>query len=80
MEKINFWLIIILCFSCAFFLCSFSFILEEKQMSTKGKGKGVYGIGKGGVGVRHRKVLRENINGIPSHLSHLSHLSELCPP
>jgi len=42
-------------------LLTFSFTIEEVNMS--GRGKGGKGLGKGGA-KRHRKVLRDNIQGI----------------
>ena len=35
----------------------------EKQISMSGRGKGGKGLGKGGA-KRHRKILRDNIQGI----------------
>jgi histone H3/H4 len=40
-----------------------SFINKEKKFNMSGRGKGGKGLGKGGA-KRHRKVLRDNIQGI----------------
>jgi histone H4 len=46
-----------------FHYCSYNFSLSENYQTMSGRGKGGKGLGKGGA-KRHRKVLRDNIQGI----------------
>ena len=49
----------------------------SKQATMSGRGKGGKGLGKGGA-KRHRKVLRDNIQGALQALNHSCSVSHLC--
>jgi histone H3/H4 len=49
--------------SASFKFCSFNVKQEKQKRKMTGRGKGGKGLGKGGA-KRHRKVLRDNIQGI----------------
>lgn len=49
--------------SCSIWLNLVEFAVEYTQIKMSGRGKGGKGLGKGGA-KRHRKILRDNIQGI----------------
>ena len=49
----------------------------SKQATMSGRGKGGKGLGKGGA-KRHRKVLRDNIQGTLQALKHSCSVSHVC--